>query len=69
MNLAENAACHVETYGLEVGELHARNLEFDERGSHFPAVRRNQELARWTLGVWGRHNIENALGAASAGPT
>jgi UDP-N-acetylmuramate: L-alanyl-gamma-D-glutamyl-meso-diaminopimelate ligase len=65
VNLAENAACHVETYGLEVGELHARNLEFDERGSHFTAVRRNQELARWTLGVWGRHNIENALGAAS----
>ena len=29
-------------------------------------VRRNVELARWTLGVWGRHNVENALGAASA---
>jgi UDP-N-acetylmuramate: L-alanyl-gamma-D-glutamyl-meso-diaminopimelate ligase len=64
--LAEDAACHVETYGLEAGELQARELTFDERGSHFVAVRRKEELARWTLGVWGRHNVENALGAASA---
>ncbi len=65
VSLAENAACHVETYGLEQGELHARELQFDGHGSHFIPVRRNKELARWTLGVWGRHNVENALGAAS----
>ena len=64
--LAEDAACGVETYGLEHGDLVAKGLSFDEQGAHFTAVRRGQEVARFTLGVWGRHNVENALGAISA---
>jgi UDP-N-acetylmuramate: L-alanyl-gamma-D-glutamyl-meso-diaminopimelate ligase len=50
-----------------MGDVHARELTFDEHGSHFIVVYRKKEIARWTLGVWGRHNVENALGAASAG--
>ena len=66
VELSRAAACHVETYGLTAGDMQARDVHFDERGSHFTAVRRGKELARWTLGVWGNHNVENALGAASA---
>ena len=63
--LARAAACPVESYGLTAGDLQARDLAFDERGAHFTAVLKGRELARWTLSVWGRHNVENALGAAS----
>ncbi len=66
IELSRSAACHVETYGLTAGDLRAEDLAFDSRGSHFTAVRRGERLGRFTLGVFGRHNVENALGAASA---
>ncbi|MHB1846561.1 MAG: UDP-N-acetylmuramate--L-alanine ligase [Deltaproteobacteria bacterium] len=64
--LGRAAGCHIESYGLDQGELTATELRFDEQGSHFTALRRGVVLGRFTLGVWGRHNVENALGTISA---
>ncbi len=63
--LAGRAACRVESYGLSTGDLRAEGLAFDARGSHFTLARGGRPLGRLTLGVWGRHNVDNALGAIS----
>ena len=58
----------VVTYGLEASaDLTARRLQFVEMRSTFEAVHRGAVLGPITLQVPGRHNVLNALAAASVG--
>ncbi len=58
----------VVTYGLEAGaDLTARRLQFVETRSTFEVVHRGATLGTITLQVPGRHNVLNALAAASVG--
>ena len=58
----------VVTYGLEAGaDLTARRLQFAEMRSTFEMVHRGAVLGSVTLQVPGRHNVLNALAAASVG--
>ncbi|MGH7374375.1 MAG: UDP-N-acetylmuramate--L-alanine ligase, partial [Candidatus Rokuibacteriota bacterium] len=58
----------VVTYGLEAGaDLTARRMQFVEMRSTFEVVHRGATLGTITLQVPGRHNVLNALAAASVG--
>ncbi|MGH7317691.1 MAG: UDP-N-acetylmuramate--L-alanine ligase, partial [Candidatus Rokuibacteriota bacterium] len=58
----------VATYGLAAGaDLMARRLQFSEMRSEFEAVHRGKSLGSVALQVPGRHNVLNALAAASVG--
>jgi len=58
----------VVTYGLDPGaDLTAGSIELDPRGSSFEALLKGKPLGRLELHVPGRHNVQNALGAAAVG--
>ncbi len=58
----------VVTYGLEAGaDLTARRLQFAEMRSTFEVLHRGAPIGTITLQVPGRHNVLNALAAASVG--
>ncbi|MGH7298803.1 MAG: UDP-N-acetylmuramate--L-alanine ligase [Candidatus Rokuibacteriota bacterium] len=58
----------VVTYGLAAGaDLMARRLQFSEMRSEFEAVHRGKSLGSVALQLPGRHNVLNALAAASVG--
>jgi len=58
----------VVTYGLEAGaDLTARRMQFVEMRSTFEVVHRGVTLGTITLQLPGRHNVLNALAAASVG--
>ena len=58
----------VITYGLAAGaDLVARRLQFAEMRSEFEVVYRGKSLGSIALQVPGRHNVLNALAAASVG--
>ncbi|MGH7385110.1 MAG: UDP-N-acetylmuramate--L-alanine ligase [Candidatus Rokuibacteriota bacterium] len=58
----------VVTYGLAAGaDLMARRLQFSEMRSEFEAVYRGKSLGSVVLQLPGRHNVLNALAAASVG--
>jgi UDP-N-acetylmuramate--alanine ligase len=53
-------------FGLERGDCHAANVELLPFGSRFDLVWQGEVLGRLELRVPGRHNIANALAAATA---
>lgn len=54
------------TFGLANGsDFQARNVELRSDGSRFEFWRQGEEIGQIDLGVLGRHNIYNALAAAS----
>ncbi|MGH7396223.1 MAG: UDP-N-acetylmuramate--L-alanine ligase, partial [Candidatus Rokuibacteriota bacterium] len=58
----------VVTYGLAAGaDLMARRLQFSGMRSEFEAVHRGKSLGSVVLQLPGRHNVLNALAAASVG--
>jgi UDP-N-acetylmuramate: L-alanyl-gamma-D-glutamyl-meso-diaminopimelate ligase len=63
--LARAARCTVESYGLEEGDWTVRDLSFDPEGALFTALHRGIALEPWRLPLFGRHNVENALGVAA----
>lgn len=65
VTLSQSAVCHVESYGLERGDLRAERLAFTGEGAHFEVTRRGQALGRVRFPLFGRQNVENALGATS----
>jgi UDP-N-acetylmuramate: L-alanyl-gamma-D-glutamyl-meso-diaminopimelate ligase len=65
MALARYASCPVATYGIDAGDFTARNLSFDASGASFTALQGEHPLGTWRLPLFGRHNVENALGVAA----
>ena len=63
--LAELAECRVETYGIEHGDLQADELEFARDGAHFDLTLRGTRLGAFFFPIFGKQNVENALGASS----
>ena len=55
------------TYGIQRGEIRARDLELDARGSRFDAYYGERRLGRVEMSVVGRHNVLNALAAVAVG--
>jgi len=58
----------VVTYGIEAGaDVTASNVELSARGASFDAQSWGKALGRFSLGVPGRHNVQNALAVISVG--
>jgi UDP-N-acetylmuramate--alanine ligase len=58
----------VVTYGLEPGSNVQGNIhELMPSGSTFDATVKGQNLGRFSLGIPGRHNVQNALAAVAVG--
>jgi len=59
------ARCRVTGYGVGEGEhgWRAVGLEASPRGTSFRVLRDEDEVARATVPLYGRHNVANALGA------
>jgi UDP-N-acetylmuramate--alanine ligase len=58
----------VVTYGLDPGSNVQGNLhELMPSGSTFDATVKGQNLGRFSLGIPGRHNVQNALAAVAVG--
>ena len=54
------------TFGLDQGDVHAANLEFDNGLPSFDVVYRGQVYAHVELPVPGVHNVKNALASSAA---
>ncbi|MBA1334641.1 MAG: UDP-N-acetylmuramate--L-alanine ligase [Firmicutes bacterium] len=67
LDISHTLSCNVITYGFEEGaQVRAENISFDNRGCpSFELVYRGKNLGRIGLTIPGRHNILNALAAAS----
>ncbi|MCM8825692.1 MAG: Mur ligase family protein, partial [Candidatus Omnitrophica bacterium] len=54
-------------YGIESGEIKAKNIRFSEDGNRFDCYRGDEKLGEVYMPVFGKHNVLNALAAISAG--
>jgi UDP-N-acetylmuramate--alanine ligase len=56
------AKCNVLTYGINKGDVRAKNISFDSKGhATFTVTKDNMDLFDVTLQTTGKHNILNAL--------
>ncbi|MFL0195132.1 UDP-N-acetylmuramate--L-alanine ligase [Clostridium sp. WILCCON 0269] len=54
--------CNIISYGIESGDITAKNISFDKEGrAFFEAYKADKKLLSLQLNVPGRHNILNAL--------
>lgn len=63
-DLAKRAPCRVVTYGVEAGDYHARKASWTEAVS-LDLVGRGATLAHVEAPLFGRHNVQNIVGAAA----
>ncbi|MDU7110618.1 MAG: Mur ligase family protein, partial [Clostridium perfringens] len=64
MEVLEVAKCNVLTYGINNGDIQARNIEFNEKGcATFDVFRNEEKLLSLSLNVPGMHNVSNSLSA------
>lgn len=62
MGIISNAKCRTLSYGINKGDITARNINYDDRGcASFDAFKGDAKLFSVKLGVPGKHNILNAL--------
>jgi UDP-N-acetylmuramate--alanine ligase len=56
------AKCNVLTYGIDEGEVRAKNISFNDRGcASFDVYRNEEKLFTTNLNVPGKHNVLNSL--------
>jgi len=67
--LSAAAKCDLATYGFNGGDWRASAVHFSATGISFTLAKGPQELGEITVGLFGRHNILNALGAVAAAST
>lgn len=61
-DILSKATCNILSYGIEKGDVTAKNISFDKKGCPIFDVYKNEEkLYTIHLGVQGKHNILNAL--------
>ncbi|MGL5353376.1 MAG: glutamate ligase domain-containing protein, partial [Clostridium sp.] len=64
-NVAEilkDAKCNTLSYGIETGDVKAKNISFNNKGcASFTVTKDNKDLFEVTLSTTGKHNILNAL--------
>jgi UDP-N-acetylmuramate--alanine ligase len=57
-----SANCNILTYGIDAGEIHAKNITFNDRGcAAFDVYRNEEKLFTTNLNVPGKHNVLNSL--------
>ena len=62
------AKCNVLTYGINSGDINAKNIKFNENGcAQFDAYNGNELLFSVQLNVPGNHNVLNALASICTG--
>lgn len=66
MDTLEGLDRPLTTFGVETGDVVARNLEWEKGLPTFDVVVRGVEYAHVALSVPGEHNVKNALAAAAA---
>ena len=54
------------TFGIEEGDVHAANLEWDHGFASFDLICKGENIVRIELSVPGEHNVRNALAASAA---
>lgn len=62
----ETASCNTLTFGLNEGDIIAKDIHFNGRGSSFDVVYKGKELYTIHLHVPGSHNVLNALSAVAS---
>lgn len=61
-DVIEKANCNVITYGINEGDVIAKNISFNNKGqASFTVSKDNKDLFEVTLQTTGKHNILNAL--------
>lgn len=64
----EKASCNVISYGIEKGNIRAKNITFDNKGcASFDAYKNETKLFSVSLSVPGKHNVLNALSTIAVG--
>lgn len=66
LNVLKHSKCNTLTYGIDNGDLIAKNIEFTGHGSSFDVILNNEFLFKINLKVPGKHNILNALGTIAS---
>jgi UDP-N-acetylmuramate--alanine ligase len=65
--IAKTASCNVVTFGIDSGDVTAKNIKFDNRGcAFFDVFKAGAFILSVKLNVPGKHNILNALAAISS---
>lgn len=63
--LAKRIDCRVRTYGLDVGEISARNINISGATTRFDYTTPSEEIEGLAMTFPGRHNLQNALAAVA----
>ena len=67
-NILSQCKCKTIAYGVENGNLRAKNITFDKRGcGSFDIEFNNEKLFSVSLNVPGMHNVSNSLAAIAVG--
>lgn len=67
-DVLDNPKCNLITYGINEGDVTAKNLVCDEKGAYtFDAYHKDKCLGTISLSVPGLHNVSNALSAVALG--
>jgi len=66
LKIAKSAPCNGITYGIEVGDLRARNVTYLPEGIELEVERDGEMLGHLAVNLYGRHNVLNTLAATAA---
>ena len=56
------SSCNILSYGIETGDIRAKNIKYDNRGcGSFDVYKGNDKLFSLSLNVPGKHNVSNSL--------
>lgn len=66
LDISKEVDCNIITFGINNGEVRAKNIEFNNGRPTFDVYRNNTKLFSLTLNVPGNHNILDALASISA---
>jgi len=65
-SLAKHAQADVLYYGFSEGcDVTAKDIVIDEQGQHFRLIYKGQDKGQFTIGLFGRYNLKNALSVAA----
>lgn len=66
-NVISEVNCNVVTYGIESGDLTAKNIQYDDTGcASFDVYKQNDLLVPVKLNIPGKHNILNSLASIAS---
>lgn len=66
LNISKQVDCNVITFGINSGEVRAKNIQFNNGNPTFDVYRNDNKLFTLALNVPGNHNILDSLASISA---